>query len=104
MRTYREELLGQVGDHCAQAITGGTCTGITARGVEYRDGQGKTHTLACDTVILAMGMRSKTAEAEAFRDCAPEFRALGDCVKVGNLQKVIRSAYDAAACIGAQFI
>ena len=103
MRTYREELLGQVDDHCTRSITGGTCTSITEEGVIYCGQDGAEHTIPCDTVILAMGMRSKALEAEAFRDCAADFRALGDCVKVGNVQKTIRSAYDAAACIGAQF-
>jgi 2,4-dienoyl-CoA reductase-like NADH-dependent reductase (Old Yellow Enzyme family)/thioredoxin reductase len=99
-RTYREELQGQVGDHCTAAITGGTCTGITEEGVSYRDKEGQEHFLPADTVILAMGMVSARAEAESFRDCAQTFRAFGDCVKVGNVQKAVRAGYDAAMCLG----
>jgi pyruvate/2-oxoglutarate dehydrogenase complex dihydrolipoamide dehydrogenase (E3) component len=100
MRTYREELQGQVGDHCKAAITQATCTAITQQGVEYRDAAGNTHILPADTVILAMGMRPTTALAESFRACAPAFRAMGDCVKVGNVQKAVRQGFDAAMCLG----
>jgi thioredoxin reductase len=100
MRTYREELQGQVGDHCKAAITQATCTAITQQGVEYRDAAGNTHILPADTVILAMGMRPTTALAESFRTCAPAFRAMGDCVKVGNVQKAVRQGFDAAMCLG----
>jgi 2,4-dienoyl-CoA reductase-like NADH-dependent reductase (Old Yellow Enzyme family)/thioredoxin reductase len=99
-RTYREELQGQVGDHCKAAITGGTCTGITEQGVTYRDKAGEDHFLPADTVILAMGMVPARAEAESFRDCAQSFRAFGDCVKVGNVQKAVRAGFDAAMCLG----
>ena len=99
-RTYREELQGQVGDHCKAALTGATCTGISAQGVTYKDKQGAEHTVPCDTVILAMGMKSLKAEAESFRDCAQDFRAIGDCVKVSNVQKAVRAGYDAGICLG----
>ncbi len=99
-RTYKEELQGQVADHCKAAITGGTCTGITPEGVAYRDREGQTQILPADTVILAMGMRPNTAEAESLRHCAPTFRAIGDCVRVRNVQKAIREGYDAAMCLG----
>ncbi len=99
-RTYKEELQGQVSDHCKAAITGGTCTSITDQGVSYRDKAGEEHFIPADTVILAMGMRSLRAEAESFRDCAPVFRAIGDCVKVRNVQKAVRAGFDAAMCLG----
>ncbi len=99
-RTYREELQGQVGDHCKAAITGGTCTGISAAGVTYKDAEGVEHTIECDTVILAMGMKPLTAEGESFRDCAQDFRAIGDCVKVSNVQKAVRAGYGAGMCLG----
>ena len=100
MRTYREELQGQVGDHCKQAITGGRCTSITENGVNYVDEDGVEHFLEADTVIVAMGMKALTDHAESFRDCAQNFRAIGDCVKVSNVQKAVRAGYDAAMCIG----
>lgn len=104
MRTYREELLGQLDDHHITIITGGKCTQVNDNEVLYQDANAQIHALTCDTIILAMGMRANTALAESFRDTAPEFRALGDCTKVGNVQTTIRAAYDAANCIGADLI
>jgi len=99
-RTYREELQGQVSDHCKAAITGGTCTSIAPEGVYYKDAEGVEHLIEAETVILAMGMRPTSDIAESFRDCAQTFRAIGDCVKTGNVQKAVRAGFDAAMCIG----
>ena len=96
MRTYREELVGQVGDHCKAAVTGARVTAIRPEGVVYSDREGKEHTVPAETVILAVGMKARAAEAEAFRACAPKFRKLGDCVKVGNVSHAVHQAYDAA--------
>ena len=101
MRTYQEELVGQVGDHCSAAITGAKVTAITATGVVYVDKAGVEHTVPADTVLLAVGMKPRAAEAETFRPCAERFRKLGDCVKVGNVKTVTRAAFDAAMTIGA---
>ena len=98
MRTYQEELEGQVHDHCT-AITGARVTEIQADGVVYQDKTGESHKVPADTVILAVGMRPLTAQAETFRACAEDFRKLGDCVKVGNVKTVTRAAYDAAMTI-----
>ena len=95
MRTYREELEGQVRDH-ANAVTGAKVTGIADRGVTYTDQQGTEHLLEVDTVILAAGMKPRAAEAEAFRESCESFRKLGDCVRVGNVKLAVRAAFDAA--------
>ncbi len=100
MRTYREELEGQVHDHC-EAIVDAQVTLIEADGVTYTDVDGNSHKIPCDTVILAVGMKALTAEAETFRECAESFRKLGDCVKVGNVKTVTRAAFDAAMTLGA---
>ncbi len=98
MRTYQEELVGQVYDH-TQAVTGARVTGISSQGVTYLDSDQQTHTLPADTVLLAVGMRSNAEEAETFRPCAKQFRKLGDCVKVGNVSHAIHQAYDVAMTI-----
>ena len=99
MRTYHEELVGQVGDHCSAAITGARVTGITAEGVVYVDKDGKETTVPADTVILAVGMKPRAAEAESYRNSCENFRKIGDCVKVGNVKTVTRAAFDAAMTI-----
>ena len=102
MRTYQEELVGQVGDHCTAAITGARVTAVTGAGVIYEDAAGEEHLVGADTVILAVGMRPRVQEAEQYRGTAPEFRKLGDCVKVGNVKTVTRAAFDAAMALGAE--
>ncbi len=100
MRTYQEELEGQVHDHCT-AILGARVTKISAEGVTYTDKDGQEHLVPADTVILAVGMKPLAKQAEAFRECADGFRKLGDCVKVGNVKTVTRAAFDAAMTLGA---
>ena len=102
MRTYQEELVGQVGDHCTAAITGARVTAVTEAGVIYEDAAGEEHLVEADTVILAVGMRPRVQEAEKYRGTAPEFRKFGDCVKVGNVKTVTRAAFDAAMALGAE--
>ena len=95
MRTYREELVGQVGDH-ASAVTGARVTRICPEGVAWEDAAGNEQMMPADTVLLAAGMRALSAEAERFRECAEEFRRIGDCARVGNVNTATRSAFDAA--------
>lgn len=99
MRTYKEELEGQVHDHCT-ALTGARVISISESGVVYEDKEHSRHEIFADTVILAAGMVSNSALAETFRRCAPEFRKIGDCEKVGNVKKATRTAFDAAMAIG----
>ena len=98
MRTYQEELEGQVHDHCT-AILHAKVTKIESDGVTYEDSSGQAHKIPADTVILAVGMRPLAVQAETFRSCAENFRKLGDCVKVGNVKTVTRAAFDAAMTI-----
>jgi pyruvate/2-oxoglutarate dehydrogenase complex dihydrolipoamide dehydrogenase (E3) component len=98
MRTYQEELEGQVHDHCT-AFTGARVTAIEPNGVRYIAPNGEEAFVEADTVLLAVGMKAKSQEAETFRRCAEKFRKLGDCVKVGNVKTVTRAAFDAAMTI-----
>lgn len=96
MLTYREELLGQLEEHCSGgAVCGGTCTAITEEGVVYTDGNGAEHLLPADTVLTAVGMRAKSGEANAFRGTAKVVRLIGDCFRVSNVEGATRTACDA---------
>ncbi|MBP1736368.1 MAG: NADH:flavin oxidoreductase, Old Yellow Enzyme family [Oscillospiraceae bacterium] len=79
--------------------TSSCCTKITETGLTFVDGEGMEHTVAADTVVLAAGMRPRTAQAEAFRPLAFDFAATGDCVKAQNVRTATRSAFDAAVRI-----
>lgn len=94
-RTYREELEGQVHDHC-KAVTSAACTAITDKGVVYTTPDGEEHLIECDTAIIALGMRARVDDSEAFRGTAYNFRRIGDCVKARNVKWATRNAYEAA--------
>ena len=96
MRTYREELLGQLDDHRCKVVTGWRCLEIYEGGVLCEDAEGVQHKLSCDTVLLAVGMRPRREQAEAFRSCAPIFRRIGDCDKVATVRQAVRSGWNAA--------
>ena len=72
-----------------------TCSKITEQGVTYIDLDDAEHFIKADTVIFAVGTRSRTDEAEAFRDCAPQFFKLGDCYAARNIRVCTRTAFDA---------
>jgi 2,4-dienoyl-CoA reductase-like NADH-dependent reductase (Old Yellow Enzyme family)/thioredoxin reductase len=71
------------------------CTGRTAQGVTCQR-EGVESAIPADTVIIAAGLRGRTQAAEQFRSCAPEFVAVGDCSRAGNVKNAMKTAYYAA--------
>ncbi|MBQ6343565.1 MAG: FAD-dependent oxidoreductase [Anaerolineaceae bacterium] len=67
--------------------------------VTYTDKDGNDHDLPADSVILSVGMRSKSEEALSFYGKGREFWMVGDCKKPGTIQTTNRSAYGAAVNI-----
>ena len=61
--------------------------------VTYTDKDGVDHDLPAQSVILSVGMRSKTDEALSFYGTNPGFYMVGDCRKPGTIQTTNRSAY-----------
>lgn len=79
------------------AITGAEATAVESGAVIYRDkASGKLRRAECDSVVIAAGMLPKTEDALAYHDPAYGFHMIGDCLKVGNIQKLRRSAYGLA--------
>lgn len=74
-------------------------TQITPTQVGYKDPDGVEHFIDADTVIFASGRKALEDQAEKFRDCAPKFFKLGDCLKASNVRNANRTAFDAAAQI-----
>jgi len=64
----------------------------------FDESQAVTETvrLEFDSVVVSGGRQPLTRAAEAFRDCAPEFYAVGDDVKPGDIRDGAGPAYDAA--------
>jgi 2,4-dienoyl-CoA reductase-like NADH-dependent reductase (Old Yellow Enzyme family)/thioredoxin reductase len=75
------------------------CTKISDKGIAYEDKDGKKHEIAAGSVVIAVGMRAKSDEALRLVDPAYECYLIGDCVKAGNIQRVMRSAFSIASTI-----
>lgn len=93
MPTYKDGLMHALLPVTRQ-LTGCRCTGIAESRVTYADEQGSEGTLEADTVIIAAGMRARSADAESFRETGLRYAAVGDCVKPKNVHDAIRTAYD----------
>ena len=87
---FVEELEKQEG---FSAILNAVTTEVRSDGITYRDQNGVSHELTCDSVVLSCGFWAKRSEAMSFAACADEFYVIGDCDKVANLQKAIRSGF-----------
>ncbi len=73
------------------------CIRITEEGVLVEHIHTGERTLCpADTVLLAIGMRADIDEVEAYRDCALEFRKIGDCNKPATMTEAVRLGYDVA--------
>lgn len=80
-------------------FTEATTTAISADGVTFVDKEGVEHFVNADSVVLSGGMNPCRKEALSFYGSASRFFAIGDCDKVGNVQKCMRSAFAAASSI-----
>ncbi len=80
------------------AITGAKCKSVEKHAVTYTDAAGDVHTITCDTVILAAGMKARTALADRFvTDCdIPEWAQVGDCIRARTVEQATAEAYNAA--------
>lgn len=74
-------------------VLNATAKEIAADHVTYTDQNGTDHDLPAQSVILSVGMRSKTDEALSFYGTNPGFYMVGDCKKPGTIQTTNRSAY-----------
>lgn len=57
---------------------------------------GETIRLKYDTVVLSLGFRPRTKEADKLKDLIKETYIVGDCRKVGNITSAVREAFFAA--------
>lgn len=73
-------------------------TEITPHSVTFRDEDGM-HSISCDSVVAAGGMKALRKEAAAYAPIVPEIYYAGDCVKVQNVAHALRTAYAAASQI-----
>ncbi|MGI6218159.1 MAG: FAD-dependent oxidoreductase, partial [Coriobacteriales bacterium] len=64
------------------------------------DPDGKTVEFPADSVVFATGMRPRTEEAMALRECAPEFYPIADCMIARDMCEAVTQAYMAAKNVG----
>lgn len=79
------------------AITCAEAVALEEGAVLYRDTvSGELRRVDCDSVVVAAGMKPRQEAALAYYDKGYGFHMIGDCLKVGNIQKLRRSAYGLA--------
>lgn len=81
-------------------VTGMRCSKIDETGVYAIDKAGNEVFYPCDTVIMASGMRARSAEVEALRPLVKEFYVIGDGNKAAKIMNATRDAYDAVSALG----
>lgn len=69
---------------------------VTPEGVLCQDPQGQRVLVLGDTVICALGQRSRTDVVEALQDSAPFVRVIGDAAKVSTITNAVYWGYWAA--------
>lgn len=92
----RQALVEHMNEHVTY-YCGVRCNGITEEGIAVSDSYGNSALLPADTVVLAAGMRARSAQAEEFRGISKFFEPTGDCLLAKNVRTATRSAYDAAS-------
>ncbi len=73
-----------------------TVSEIHPDGVAAKDSDGKEHFFPADNVLMAAGLKPKTAEAEALRSPEYELIVIGDARKPGKVYNAVREGFDAA--------
>jgi pyruvate/2-oxoglutarate dehydrogenase complex dihydrolipoamide dehydrogenase (E3) component len=96
--TQRGELFVETRNSGVKVVNFATCTAIEPGKVTY-DHDGVIKTIAADSVVLAVGMKPKIEESDAFMGTAENFSAAGDCNEPRILEWATKEAYYAAVNI-----
>ncbi|MBN1625772.1 MAG: FAD-dependent oxidoreductase [Deltaproteobacteria bacterium] len=75
------------------------CKEITDKGIIAIDRDGREITIEAETVVVAVGYRSRSVNVDTLRGSTPEFMEIGDCVKPGRVLHAVRTGYDAAMAL-----
>ena len=95
---HRKYLMPRLYEHVALAC-GLTVSKITAEGVEAKAADGSVRFFPADSVLIAAGLRAKTAEVEALRSDEYDFVVVGDCKRARNVFSAVREGFDAATFV-----
>lgn len=84
-------LMKEFDEYKVEAVVNATITRITDCGVDV-DQQGTPRTLACDTVVLALGMTPDVAKLDAIRAVA-DVKVIGDAVEASDGLRASREGF-----------
>lgn len=76
-----------------------SCTSIGEEGVCVSGPDGAERVLACDNVVIAAGVRPRTALAEGLAGVVPQTYLVGDCLRARVIKDAVFEGYSAAASI-----
>ena len=93
---HRPILLAEIEDAGVDVNLNARGVRVTAQGVVVADADGTERLIPGDTVVCAIGQRSRTAAVDALRDAAPFVRIVGDAVRPANITAAVYEAYHAA--------
>lgn len=79
------------------AITNASVVEINDKGVVYQNGNGETHTIPADTVLIGIGMEPLFDETISLHGHGPRLVVVGDDRIPGSIMDAMRDAYFAAA-------
>ncbi len=94
--THRGELLFELRKQTnIEIILGGRCTGMGKDVVIYEK-DGSINKIEAGSIILSVGMRALSDLADSFIGLTDEFAEIGDCFKVGPVEKATKTGWYAA--------
>lgn len=93
---HRPLLLQELNDQKVLIQTGLKGIEVSEQGVLCEDAKGNQIMIPGQTVICALGQRSRQDVVEALRDSAPFVRIIGDCHRVASITEAVYEGYHAA--------
>lgn len=96
---HKEGMMQSFATQDITLATGKKVVSISNTGVTVESKDGTKETIASDSVVYAIGMRSNNALVDELNDCAPYVRAVGDCIRARKVSPAIYEAYYAAVDI-----
>lgn len=92
---HRPILLAQIEEAGVDVVLNACAQAVTADGVTVAQ-DGEERLISGDTVVCAIGQRSRTAAADALRDVAPFVRIIGDAKRPSNITNAVYEGFHAA--------
>ncbi|MDO4501812.1 MAG: NAD(P)/FAD-dependent oxidoreductase [Coriobacteriia bacterium] len=93
---HRPILLAEVDKTGIDVVVNARAMEVSAQGVTVQMPDGETKLIPGDTVVCAIGQRSRHAAVDELRDAAPFVRIIGDAAQPRNITMAVYEAYHAA--------